>query len=231
MIDKMYWACAGALSLATQISIAQALPPAEELQRRINMMFDQMSRRCREVGIPEEDFTEAKYAIAAFIDEQVLRADWPGRNQWLARPLQFVYFNENTAGEGFFSHMQALQNQQHRAHVLEIYYLCMALGFQGQYAVSGGEGQLARLLDQVGGDVSRVLPPTEIISPHGEARDPARGLVQRERPIVALSLGFFGLALLIFLALKVTLLIGTSSTNSKMMKSYTIGQSQPPVKL
>jgi type VI secretion system protein ImpK len=231
MIDKMYWACAGALSLATQISIAQALPPAEELQRRINMMFDQMSRRCREVGIPEEDFTEAKYAIAAFIDEQVLRADWPGRNQWLARPLQFVFFNENTAGEGFFSHMQALQAQTHRAHVLEIYYLCLALGFQGQYAVSGGEGQLARLLDQVGGDVSRVLPPTEIISPHGEARDPSRGLVQRERPIVALSLGFFGLALLIFILLKVTLLINTSSTNSKMMKSYTLGQSQPPVKL
>jgi type VI secretion system protein ImpK len=226
MIDKMYWACAGALSLATQISIAQALPPAEELQRRINMMFDQMSRRCREVGIPEEDFTEAKYAIAAFIDEQVLRADWQGRNQWLARPLQFIYFNENTAGEGFFAHMSALQNQnqQHRAHVLEIYYLCMALGFQGQYAVSGGEGELARLLDHVGGDVSRVLPPTEIISPHGEARDPSRGLVQRERPIVALSVGFFGLALFIFLVLKVTLLIGTSSTNTKMIKSYTIGQ-------
>jgi len=226
----MYWACAGALSLATQVSTVQALPPADELQRRINSMFDQMGRRCRDVGIPEEDFTEAKYAIAAFIDEQVLRGDWPGRNQWLARPLQFVYFNENTAGEGFFSHLAALQGQPHRVHVLEIYYLCLALGFQGQYAVSGGEAQLARLVEQVGHEVARALPGTEIISPHGEPHDPARNLVQRERPIVALSLGFFGLALVIFIALKITLLINTSSTTGKMTKSYTIGQAQAPAK-
>ena len=229
MIDKMYWACAGALSLATQIGLAHALPPADELQRRISSMLDQMSRRCRDVGIPEEDFNEARYAIAAFMDEQVLRNDWPGRNQWLSRPLQFLYFNENTAGEGFFARMQALQGQSHRAHVLEIYYWCLELGFLGKYAVRGGEG-MGPLLDQVGAEVSRALPPSEVISPHGEPRDAIRSLVQRERPIVTLSLAFFGLALLIFLGLKVTLLLGTSATASRMTKSSTISAAQAPAK-
>jgi type VI secretion system protein ImpK len=229
MIDKMYWACAGALSLATQVGLAHGLPSADELQRRISGMFDQMSRRCREVGIDEADYNEARYAIAAFIDEQVLRADWPGRQQWLSRPLQFLYFNENTAGEGFFAHMQALQNQPHKAHVLEIYYLCLELGFQGKYAVSGGEG-MRPLVDQVGAEVSRALPPSEVISPRGESRDAVRGLVQRERPIVALSIGFFGLALLLFLLLKVILLIGVSSTNSRMTKSTQINVAQSPAK-
>ena len=229
MIDKMYWACAGALSLATQIGLSHALPPADELQRRISSMFDQMARRCRDVGIPEEDFNEARYAIAAFMDEQVLRNDWPGRNQWLARPLQFLYFNENTAGEGFFSRMQALQGQTHKAHVLEIFYWCLELGFLGKYAVRQGEG-MGPLMDQVGAEVSRALPPSEVISPHGEPRDPVRSLVQQERPIVLLSIIFFALALALFVALKVTLLIGTSATSSRMTKSSTISAAQAPAK-
>jgi type VI secretion system protein ImpK len=229
MIDKMYWACAGALSLATQIGLAHSLPAAEDLQRRISALFEQMARRCREVGIPLEDFEEARYAIAAFMDEQVLRNEWSGRQQWIARPLQFLYFNENTAGEGFFARMNALQGQPHRAHVLEIFYWCLELGFQGKYAVRSGEG-MAPLVGQVGAEVSRALPPSEVISPHGEPRDPVRSLVQQERPIVALSLVFFGLALLAFIALKVTLLISTSSTTSRMTKSTTISAVQAPVK-
>jgi type VI secretion system protein ImpK len=229
MIDKMYWACAGGLSLASQVGQAVGLPAADELQRRVSAMFDQMSQRCREVGIPFEDFNEARYAIAAFIDEQVVKADWPGRAQWLSRPLQFLYFNENTAGEGFFTRMTALQGQPQRAHVLEIYYLCLQLGFQGKYAVRSGEG-LGPILDQVGAEVSRALPASEVVSPHGEPRDPIRTLVQRERPIVTLSLGFLGLALAAFVVLKVILLMNTSSTTSKWSSSATTvgaGSSQP----
>ena len=228
MSDKMYWACAGGLSLGSQLGLARGLPPAEELQRRVSSMFDQMSRRCREVGIPEEDFNEARYAIAAFIAEQVLKTDWPGRNQWLARPLQFLYFNENTAGEGFFTRMTTLEGQSHRAHVLEIYYLCLALGFVGKYAVRAGEG-LAPILDQVGSEVSRALPPSEIVSPHGEPRDPMLTLVQRERPIVALSLGFLALAFVAFVALKLILVANTSSTTSKWTTSATQASTTGPV--
>ena len=230
MIDKMYWACAGALSLATQIGLAHALPPADELQRRISGMFEQMARRCREVGIPQEDFEEARYAIAAFMDEQVLRTDWPGRNQWIARPLQFLYFNENTAGEGFFAHLQALQSQAAtRAHVLEIYYLCLELGFQGKYAVRGGEG-MGPLIAQVGGEVSRALPPSEVLSPHGESRDAVRSLVQQEKPIVAVALGIFGFAFILFLGMKLLLVFSTSATTARMTKTTTVNAAQQPVK-
>ena len=228
MIDKMYWACAGGLSLASQLGIAEALP-AEVLQRRVSAMFDQMGRRCREVGIPEEDFNEARYAISAFIDEQVLRADWPGRAQWINKPLQFLYFNENTAGEGFFQRITNLEKQSNRAHVLEIYYLCLALGFQGRYAARQGEG-LAPVMDQVGAEVSRVLTPSDPISPHGDPRDGIRSLVQQERPILALSLGFFGIALIVFIVLKVILLASTSATATKMTKTFSVGATAAPAK-
>ncbi len=164
----MYWAAADALSLGSQLGLAQQLPPVDELQRRISGMFDQMARRCRDVGIPQEDFDD----------------------------------------------------------VLEVYFWCLELGFMGKYAVGATEGGVAPVASNVGGEVSRALPASDVISPHGEPNEAVATLVQRERPIVALSLAFFGLALLVFIGLKVALLVGTSGVNDRMAKMY--GSAPPP---
>jgi type VI secretion system protein ImpK len=177
-LAKMYWACADPLTLASQLAYARDLPSPDVLQRRVSSLFDQMARKCREDGIPDEDANEAKYAIAAFTDEQIFRSAWPGRTQWMGQPLQLIYFNENTAGEGFFQHMARLQSQPNRTHVLEIYYLCLCLGFQGQYAVSGGQG-LGAIIDQLAARLGAGAGTGDVISPHGEPREALRGFMQR----------------------------------------------------
>jgi len=64
----------------------------------------------------------------------------------MGQPLQLVYFNENTAGEGFFQRMSALQNDPQRAHVLERAELWPHAGGPQlasiEWTVSGGVGQL-----------------------------------------------------------------------------------------
>ena len=217
-MENTYWASADALSLATQLARARDLPAPEELQQRIGTMFEVMARRFREDGLADDDLNNARYALCAFMDEQVLRSSWPGRQQWLAQPLQLVYFNENTAGEGFFARMEALERQPNRGNVLQIYYLCLALGFQGKYAVHSREA-FGALFDHVSAEVDRSLIRTDVISPHGESRDPARSFVRSERPIVALSIGFFAFSLFVFVALKLFLLQSTSSTVGAMNKS------------
>lgn len=216
-LAKMYWACSEPLTLAIQLSEARELPSADVLQRRITTLFEQMHRKCREAGFTEEDANEAKYAIAAFADEQIFRSQWPGRNQWMAQPLQLLYFNENTAGEGFFHRMAALQGQPQRSHVLEIFFLCLCLGFQGQYAVRGGEG-LGVIVDQVASQLGAASGGGEAISPHGEPREALRGLMRRELPLVGLSLAFFGLALIVFIVLKLVLASRVSSASSDMYR-------------
>src|SRR2546428_552240 len=98
MLDKMYWVCSDVLTLATQLATARDLPSPDILQRRIDTLFEQMAGKAREANIPEADVNDAKYALVAFIDEQIFRSPWPGRNQWMSKPLQLVYYNENTAG-------------------------------------------------------------------------------------------------------------------------------------
>ena len=224
----MYWACSDPLTLASQLAVAQELPPPDVLQRRISALFDQMHRKCRDAGFPDEDANDAKYAIAAFADEQILRSPWPGRNQWMGQPLQLVYFNENTAGEGFFARMAAIQGQPQRSHVLEIYYLCLCLGFQGQYAVRGGEG-LGVITDQIAARLRAAGGSGEQISPHGEPREALRGLMRRELPLVGLSIGFFALAVVVFLVLKLILGASVSSAAESMTKGAPAAtQAAPP---
>lgn len=217
-LSRMYVACAEPITLATQLASARELPPPDVLQRRISTLFDQMHTKCREAGFTDEDANDAKYAIAAFADEQIFRSQWPGRHQWMGQPLQLLYFRENTAGEGFFRQMARLQAQPQRAHVLEIYYLCLCLGFQGQYAVRGGEG-IGPIVSQVASQLGAASGSGEVISPHGEPREALRGLIRREGPLVALSIVFFAVAVVLFIVLKLVLAASVSSAARDMEKA------------
>lgn len=220
MMKEMYWACADALTLGSQIGQAAELPPPEVLERRIAGVFDQTAERARSAGIPEEDITEARYALCAFLDEKILSAEWPGRQAWTAQPLQLTYFNENTAGEGFFQHLNALEATPRRLHVLQIYYLCLTLGFRGQYAVRGGAG-LGDVVDEVGKRLSRALPPSDTISPRGEPAGAVRSLVRRELPLVAASVGVLVFSVVVFIVLRA--IVGSSaSTAANDMRNFAV---------
>lgn len=227
LVEKTYWASSDLLSLGTQMRNAHDLPPPDDLQRRIGEMLDRMSRRCRELGIPEEDAIEAKYALCAFIDEQVLASPWPGRNFWVNRPLQLLYFNENTAGEGFFTRLEALRRNPSRANVLAIYYACIQLGFVGKYAVHRGEG-LPQLAEAVSLELGKDLPPPDVLAPHAEPKDGARSANRRDAPILITGLAVLGVALLVFLALKLILVVNTSSVNSHLNSAAATGAQKKP---
>jgi type VI secretion system protein ImpK len=198
----MNWVCSNVITLGMQLSSAQDLPAPEVMRQRIASLLDNMDQRAQQVGISMEDVLEAKYALVAFIDEQLLRSGWVGTTDWMARPLQLVYFNENTAGEGFFHRLQALLNQPNRVHVVQIYYYCMALGFEGQYAVSGNQG-LQNVIQQARQMIGAQYPASDAVSPHGVPTRSLGQAVRRNVPIVAIAVGVLGLAILIFFVLDV----------------------------
>jgi len=83
----------------------------------------------------------AFFAVIALLDESVLKLQSPAFADWAQRPLQEEMFGHNRAGEVFFEHLRALlarQDSQETADCLEVYCLCMLLGFKGQYALSTG---------------------------------------------------------------------------------------------
>jgi type VI secretion system protein ImpK len=100
----------------------------------------------RQIGMVE--FKDAKYALAAYIDEVVLTSTWPGRLEWMSRPLQLEFFGEHTAGEGFFTRLANLrQGGEDNLYLLELFYYCLQLGFEGVYKIKGLEHLMALQVD------------------------------------------------------------------------------------
>lgn len=103
-------------------------------------LLDEFEARAKAEKIDPVDIADVKYALAALVDEVVLNADWPGRDQWADDPLQLHYFGTYLAGEGFFEKMDAIRAQvRTRSDALRVYYQCLLLGFKGKYGITGHE--------------------------------------------------------------------------------------------
>ena len=80
------------------------------------------------------------YIMAIFLDEYVLHSSWEGRLGWMGRSLQLELFGEHIGGEVFFNQLSQLRQNPHaEIDLLEIYYLCLHLGFQGKYRLTHPE--------------------------------------------------------------------------------------------
>lgn len=118
----------------------QAKLRKQEFQQLISQGFEDFSENLTWQQVDNKDIDLAKYALASFVDEVVLLSSWQGKNEWMAQTLQWQYFGEHGAGEGFFSHLSELRQQgADKIDILEIYYLCLQLGFQGIYRIHDTE--------------------------------------------------------------------------------------------
>src|SRR5690606_19750730 len=83
---------------------------------------------------------------------QPMFASWPRQS------LQEEVFGDHIAGENFFVHLKELmgrQDSEDLADILEVFQLCLLLGFRGRYALSG-DGGTEQLLNAVQQKILRI---------------------------------------------------------------------------
>lgn len=93
------------------------------------------------LGYSSEANQLAFFAVVALLDESVLKMQSAAFADWAQKPMQEEMFGHMRAGEVFFEHLHGLltkQDSQETADCLEVYCLCMLLGFKGKYALSSG---------------------------------------------------------------------------------------------
>lgn len=106
----------------------------QSLRSQIKAAMADFELLSREAGVEFEVVHHAKYALIAFVDELVIRIAGVQSHEWVVNPLQIECFGENTAGERFFAHLADLRLQGERyIDAIELYYLCLELGFYGQF--------------------------------------------------------------------------------------------------
>jgi type VI secretion system protein ImpK len=77
-------------------------------------------------------------------------------------------FGHHVAGEIFFQNLQKILTRvdsHDTADLLEVYHLCLLLGFAGRYSI-GGKGELRAIIDQVADKIRRIRRPSSAISPY-----------------------------------------------------------------
>jgi type VI secretion system protein ImpK len=175
------------------------------IRERVCGFLDVVKDRARELGIADRDTQDMLYALVALADEVAMTKGEPLRGAWVARPLQLQYFNENLAGEGFFARLEGLRRDRRKSDVLRVYYLCMLFGFQGRYAIRGGEIELMRIIDATRTDLLAGVEVTDQLSPAGDPPD--EPLVQHggRNPLIWVSLGIFAIAVALFVGLRISL--------------------------
>ena len=146
------------LGLAVQLRRAAEPPEPDGLRREIHRLITEMERQAGYSGIASNDVHDAKYAIVALLDEIVLGSEFPFREGWASKPLQMELFNDFTAGEEFFRKLDRIRGDRSpgAADVLEVYGLCLGLGFMGKHAGLQGMERLAAMRSEIARDVARL---------------------------------------------------------------------------
>lgn len=189
MTEPLYWSCAELLALGVRLPQSSNVAPAHELRQQILTALDTMVGRGRARGFPDNELAEARYALVAFLDEQINKSNWPGRTEWMGHPLQLELYREYTAGENFFKRMRVLIQQGQFSPALEVYYLCLLLGFRGAYGASGDTRTLSGFSESARQRVAQAWPATAKLAPRAEPPDRLSARRTSHAPLLAVIVG------------------------------------------
>jgi len=116
-----------ALGLLDRISRDEAPSPQDE-RMHVRGWIDQAEAMLGQ----SDEWRLAKHALVYWIDEVLIDAPWEGRNWWSENPLEVELFNSRLANEQFY-HRAKEAGALPRKDSLEVFYVCVVMGFRGLY--------------------------------------------------------------------------------------------------
>jgi type VI secretion system protein ImpK len=203
----------------------QQIERADSFRERVKSVLKSTGQAARHRGYSADDVQHANFAVVAFLDETVLASSETVRSEWARKTLQEELFHQRSAGELFFQQLDQLRacpDSPELIQVLEIYYLCLLLGYEGKYAV-GSKAELYLLMDNVRERIEHVSKYSPELSADARAelrQDagpalPADPVLKWTRLLAVAAAGF---ALICFIAFKIALLSQTADVHALLSR-------------
>lgn len=191
-LNPLAGAAAALLAEVVQLRHAGQAEDLHALNRRLGDELKLFEQRALQAGIENSEVMAARYVLCTLLDEAVVTTPWGNESEWSQMSLLSRFHNETFGGEKFFRLLERLgRNPVKHLALLELMYLCLALGFEGQYRVlprgmlelEAIRDALYRQIRQLRGDVPRE------ISPHWQGLEDGRRRLVRSVPgwLLALS--------------------------------------------
>jgi type VI secretion system protein ImpK len=187
-----------------------------EFQSRMTRFLDDFGRNARKKNASADDIDAAKYAFCAAVDEIILRSHFSIRDAWELRPLQLTLFGDQLAGENFFNRLDALRTRSsEHVEALEVFHMCLLLGFQGRYILEGSE-KLGYLTSRLGDEIAHMKGRRAGFAPHAERPDQVMNKLRSDLPLWVLCSVFALISALAYIGLRTSL----SSHTAQQVSPY-----------
>jgi type VI secretion system protein ImpK len=139
------------LDLVVPLRAMGSHPDVEILRQQLVAAIKAFEAHAKAAMADFETVAAARYALCTFLDETIAGTPWGAGGVWSSRSLLVAFHNEAFGGEKFFLILQRLcQDPRANLDVLELFYVCLALGLEGRYRViDGGRAQLDILRERL----------------------------------------------------------------------------------
>ncbi|MCY1280015.1 type IV/VI secretion system protein, DotU family [compost metagenome] len=173
------------LSEVVRLKTSSAAENFQALNERLGVAIRLFEHRALQDGVDGGQVMAARYVLCTVVDEAVVTTPWGNESAWSQMSLLSSFHNETFGGEKFFQLLEHLsRNPVKHLAMLELMYICLALGFEGKYRVlprgmlelEAIRDSLYRQVRQLRGDLPREL------SPHWQGLEQGRRRLVRSAP-------------------------------------------------
>ena len=185
-LNPLEKAASGLLALITQLNVSQNQSNPGELKNKIIHEIKQFEIAAEAEGVDSKTVSSARYVMCTVLDEAVLNTPWGSGSDWAQHSLLSLFHKEVSGGERFFHLLKSLaQNPGKNRGLLEVMYVCMALGFEGRYRIiEGGKNKLASIREWLYQILQQEQSEKEyFLSPHWEGVTDRRNALTRFVPL------------------------------------------------
>jgi type VI secretion system protein ImpK len=201
----------------------QPVTDSEAFRGQIREALRGAEQQARQRGYSDDEARLAIFAVVAFLDETILRSGLQAFSRWPGKPLQEEIFGRNVAGETFFQNLENLlraPDSPNIADLLEVYDLCLLLGYQGRYTL-GGRGELESMKRAIATKIERIRGP-EPLAPEWQPQAGSAPAVAGDplvRTLLWTACGCAVVALVLFVIFRITLSWGVSTVQTLSTQS------------
>jgi type VI secretion system protein ImpK len=180
-----------------------------DFAQKMTQFLDEFGRGAKKQGASPDDIDASKYAFCAAVDEIILRSTFAIRDAWARRPLQLTLFGDQLAGENFYIRLEGLRSRGgSHLQALEVFHMCLLLGFQGRYIMEGAE-KLNYLTSRLGDEIAHMKGKRGGFAPHAERPDQIIHKLRSDLPVWVLCSVFALICILGYIGLRTSLGHGT----------------------
>jgi len=121
------------VTMASQLRAASAPKNSIHFSQLLIDAVREFDRNLLHTQLRHETALVARYILCSAIDESVLSTPWGISSGWAHRSLLRLFHNEANGGDRFFALLEHAIQRQHECHdLLELFYMCLSLGFEGR---------------------------------------------------------------------------------------------------